>query len=92
MQAGNTRRKGQVETLSGGDARSQAKFGLERISIECQEGKIHRRDAESAEGAQRKTGLFCSVLTLCSLRLCGEFSGLHYTQSKTALNVFRFAA
>ena len=47
--------------------------------------KIHRRDAESAEGAQRKTVSFCSVLTLCPLRLCGEFSGLHYTQSKTAL-------
>jgi hypothetical protein len=36
---------------------------LERFSLECEEGKIHRRDAESAEGAQRKT---------CHLLLCAS--------------------
>jgi hypothetical protein len=59
---------------------------LDQFSIECEEGKIHRRDAErSAEGTQRKTFFFSAAL--CgSLCVCGgEFRCVPDTQLKTAL-------
>jgi len=47
--------------------------------------KIHRRDAESAEGAQRGADIFFSALSLCDpiarvpRRLCGEYLSLGKT-------------